>query len=252
MAKKTDTTTTFRIVTLLTTALLLVAAALVYLRGGGDASSSAELVALSQVVPSQARSAVHGEGGAYDELSASVTKLAELRRTAGPTAPGTSAQWQGLMSSASAILTNRDDVDAFHAASAIAAERADAIVQMSDGLLDRSGSTAIMQNFQQRADNARQVAAALSRSPDAAAATAMADDVAYLRAVTNGLAGEDSEFDILPLNAEASETTLLPILSDLAELETQTDIIVASVHQVVGYYRRPSSPLPSSSVLRQT
>jgi len=233
MANKTDTSTTFRIVGILAAVMLLIAAALVYLQGGGG-SSSAELAALSQAVPSQARSAVRGEAGAYDELSASVTRLAELRRSVGPSAAGSSAQWQALMSRASAILSNRVDVEALHVALVVAAERAEAIVQMSDGLLDRAGSTAIMQQFQQRADNARQLAAGLSQSPDAVNATAMAEDVAFLRAVSNGLAGEDSEFDLRPLNDEARETTLVPILSDLTELEAQADIVTASVHQVIG------------------
>ncbi len=233
MANKTDTSTMFRIVGLLAVVALLVAAALLYLQGGGG-SSSAELAALSQAVPSQARSAVRGEAGAYDELAGSVTRLAELRRSAGPSAPGSSAQWQLLMSRASAILTNRDSVEALHGALAIATERADAIVQMSDGLLDRSGSTAIMQEFQQRADNVRQLAGGLSRAPDAADATAIAENVTFLRSVTNGLAGEDSEFDIRPLNDGARETTLLPILSDLSELEAQAEIVTANVHQVIG------------------
>jgi twitching motility protein PilJ len=234
MANKTDTSTTFRIVGVLAAVLLLVAAALVFLKVGGGGSSSAELAALSQAVPSQAGNAVRGAGGAYDELSASVTRLAELRRSAGASAPGSSAQWQALMSRASAILTAREDVEALFAATTVVADRADAIVQMSDGLLDRAGSTAIMQQFQQRADSTRQLATTLAQSPNAADAIAMTDHVAYLRAVANGLSGENSEFDIRPLNDEARETTLLPILSDLAELETQTAAITASVHPVIG------------------
>lgn len=233
MANKTDTSTMFRIVGLLAVVLLLAAAALVYLKGGGG-SSSAELAALSQAVPGQASSAVRGASGAYDELSASVTRLAELRRSAGNSAPGSSADWQTLMSRASTILSSRDDVEALFAATALVAERADSVVQMSDGLLDRSGSTAIMQQFQQRADNLRQLATTMAQTPNSGDATAMVDDVAFLRAVSNGLAGEDSQFDIRPLSGEARETTLVPILGDLAELEAQSEIIAASVHQVNG------------------
>ncbi|MGI9270923.1 MAG: methyl-accepting chemotaxis protein [Woeseiaceae bacterium] len=232
MANKTDTSTIFRIVGMLAAVLLLAAAALVYLKGGGG-SSSAELAALSQAVPSQAASAVRGTSGAYDELSASVTRLAELRRSTGSSAPGSSAEWKALMSAASAILTGREDAEALLAATSIVADRADAVVQMSDGLLDRSGSTAIMQQFQQRADNARQLATTIAQSPNSGDATAMVDDVAFLRAVANGLAGENSQFDIRPLNAEARETTLVPIQSDLAELEAQTEIIVARLPQVI-------------------
>jgi twitching motility protein PilJ len=234
MANKSNTSTTFRIVGLLAIVLLLAAAALVYLQGSGGGSNSAELAALSQGIPNQARNAVRGDNGAYEELSASVTRLAELRRAAGPVTAGSSSEWQALMSHASAILARREDVTAMHAATAGVSEHAEAIVQMSDGLLDRSGSTAVMQQFQQRATNVRQLAATLSRAPQASDATALADDVTFLRGVSNGLAGDDSPFDIRALNAEARETTLLPILSDLAEIETQTAIIVANVPLVIG------------------
>ncbi len=233
MANKKIVSTQFRITALLTTALLLIAASLVYLQGIGGNSSAAELAALSQAVPGYAKSALQGEDGVYDVFAASVTRVAELRRAAGPAAPGSSDQWQSLMSRASIILDKRDVVDALHSAAAGAAERADSIVQMSDGLLDRAGSTAIMQEFQQRADNIRQLALGMSRTPDAANATVMSGDVEYLRSVSNGLAGDDSEWDIRPLNDEARATTLAPILADLTELEAQIEQIRSSVHQVV-------------------
>ena len=44
--------------------------------------------------------------------------------------------------------------------------------------------------------------------------------------------GDDSEWDIRPLNNEARETTLAPILADLTELEAQTEQIKSNVHQV--------------------
>ena len=233
MANKADTSTKFRIVSLLATVFLLVSAGLTYLQQGSG-SSSAELAALSQSVPNLARDSVRGDEGAYDELSAGVTRLAELRRAAGASAPGASADWQSLVSRASAILSSRNDVEAMYEALTVAAQRAEAIVQKSDGLLDSSGSTAIMQQFQQRADNVRQLATSLSQSPDAANATALEDNVAFLRSVSSGLAGEGSQYDIRPLGDAARETTLAPILVDLADLESQSQIISASVHQVAG------------------
>ena len=219
MANKNIVSTQFRITALLATSLLLIAATLVYLQGIGGNSSAAELAALSQAVPGYAKSALRGESGAYGVFAASVTRVAELRRAAGPAAPGSSDQWQSLMSRASIILDKRDVVDALHSAAAGAAERADSIVQMSDGLLDRAGSTAILQEFQQRADNIRQLALGMSRAPDAANATVMADDVEYLRSVSNGLAGDDSKWDIRPLSDAALQSSLAPILSYLTELE---------------------------------
>jgi len=232
MANKTNVSSKFRIVTLVTMVLLTIAAALIYLQGIGGNSSSAELAALSQAVPGYSKSALQGESGAYDVLSASVTRVAELQRAVGPAAPGSSDEWQSLISHASIILDKREIVDAMHGAAAGAAVRADSVVQMSDGLLDRAGSTAIMQEFQQRADNIRQIALGMSLNPDAANAAVMSDDISYLRSVSSGLAGGGSEFDIRPLNSEARETTLTPILEDLTELEAQMEQINSSVHQV--------------------
>ncbi|MDH5305204.1 MAG: methyl-accepting chemotaxis protein, partial [Gammaproteobacteria bacterium] len=233
MAKKYSTSTLFHIVGSLAILLLLVAAALVYL-GGSNGSSAAELAVLSQVVPSQAGNALRGESGAYDELNATITRLAELRRSSGSSAAGSAAAWQALMSRASTIISGRADVEALHSAAGEVAARADGIVQMADNLLNQSGSTAIVQQFQQRANNAQQLALAIGRTPSAADATALAEEVAFLRTVTNALAGETSPLDIRPLNAAARETTLLPIVSDLTELEAQVEIIAGSVHKVIG------------------
>ena len=235
MANKADTSTRFRIVSMLAAVFLLVSAGLVYLQQGSG-TSSAELAALSQSVPKLARDAVHGEDGAYDELSVSVSRLTELRRSAGSLAPGASADWQSLLSRASAILSSRKDVEGMYDALSAAAIRADAIVQMSDGLLDSAGSTAIMQQFQQRADNVRQLATGLAQSPDAAAATAIENHVAFLRSVASGLAGEGSQYDIRPLSGEARASTLTPMLADLTELEAQSQIISANVPQVAALY----------------
>lgn len=233
MAIKADTSTMFRIVSMLAAVFLLLAAGLVYLQQGGG-SSSAELAALSQSVPKLARDAVRGAEGAYDELDAGATRLAELQRSGGTSAQGASADWQSLVSRASAVLTSRDDVEAMYAASTVAAQRADAIVQMSERLLGSSGSTAIMQQFQLRADNVRQLATSMLQSPDAANATAIEDDVAFLRSVASGLAGDGSQYDIRPLGAAAREAILVPILGDLTELEAQSQIISANVRQVAG------------------
>jgi len=233
MANKAQTAATFRIVALLAAVLLLIAAALVYFaKAGGGASP--ELAALSQAVPGQARAAASGEPGAFDELGAGTSRLADLRRSAGGPAPGNSADWQTLTSRSSAILREKDGVEAYYAALADAATRAEAIVQLSDSLLDVSGSTATIQEFQQRANRARQLATELAQSADAVNATALADDVGFLRAVTDALAGEDSELDILPLSDTNFENTLLPIRSELTELELQSEIASGNVQKVAG------------------
>jgi twitching motility protein PilJ len=232
MANKAKTAATFRIVALLATVFLLVAAALVYLEKGGGAAS-AELAALSQSVPSLAQDALSGEPGAFDDLGTAVSKLAQLRRSAGGSIAGRSADWQTLVSRSSAILSAKDDVEAYYAALTVAAKRGDAIVQMSEGLIDASGSTAIMQQFQQRADRIRQNATGLTQTTDAGTATALADDVAYLRSVVGALAGEDSQLDVRALGASDAESILLPIQTDLTDLESQSATISTNVHKVV-------------------
>ncbi len=233
MANKTDTSTKFRIVSMLAAVFLLLAAALVYLQQGGG-SSSAELAGLSQSVPSLARGAVRGEDGAYDKLNDGIARLEELRRAAGTSAPGASADWQTLVSRASAVLSSRGEVEAMLGASTVAATRADAILQMSEGLLDVSGATPIIQQFQQRSYNVSQLANGLAYSPDAASATAIAADVAFLKSVADGLAGGDSQLDIRPLNTAARNNTLNPILTELMDLELQSGIISSNVNQVAG------------------
>src|SRR5210317_244837 len=144
MANKTDNASTFKLVAGLAALMLLVAGALVYLQAldGGDASAP-ELAALSQAIPSQAARALDGEAGAFDQLDASIRKVAALRRGV---SLGRSADWQQLESQASAMLAKRQEVEAVSAAAEQAVTDATAILEGSNGLLDRSGATAIMQD----------------------------------------------------------------------------------------------------------
>lgn len=232
MANKTNASTTFRLVGVLAAVLLLVAAVLIYLRGSGGNASGAELAALSQSVPALGMAAAGGDADAFEQLGSSVSRLAQLRRSAGASVPGSSDAWEALVSGASTILGARDDVEALHAAATDTASRADAIVQAADELYDRSGSTAVMQQFQQRADRARQTATMLGQAPSAAAAAALSDDVTFLREVSNGLAGEASQFDIRPLSNDLRDSMLMPIIAELTEIEKQVETISKSVHQV--------------------
>jgi len=246
MANNTDNASTFKIVAGLAALLLLVAAALVYLQAteGGN-SSAPELAALSQAIPSQAAAALDGAEGAFDRLDASVRKIAALRRGA---SMGRSADWQQLESQASAILAKREAVEAASSAAAQAGADAAAILEGSNGLLDRSGSTAIIQEFQRRADSINQAAAALPSGGEGLA-SAIAEDVAYLRNVANGLSGEASDLDIMPLNAEGREAVLVPLLGSLTSLEEQSANLGASVGQVSDLAATQSQLAASASKL---
>ena len=231
MATKTDNASTFKIVAGLTAVLLIAAAGLIYLQSGSDGSSSgSELAALSQAIPSQAARALDGEAGAFDQLDASIKKVASLRRGG---APGRSADWQQLESQASAILARRSDVEAVNTAAKQLLADATAVLGGSNELLDRSGATALIQEFQQRADQIRQTAAALPDGGDSAA-NLIAENVAFLRNVVNGLNGDNSDLDIRPLDNQGRETVLASMLPVVASLEAQSASLGASIGPIGG------------------
>lgn len=231
MANTAKTATTFRILALLAIVLLLIAAALVYL-GKSDGGSSAGLAALSQSMPSLAHAAARGEPGAFDELATGVDQLTELRRSAGGAAPGSAADWQRLNAGAEAVLDARDDIEAYNSALAGVVERASAILQASDRLLDASGATGLIQEFQQRADRVGQAATRLSQASDAADTTTMTNDVAFLRSVVAALAGEQSQLDIRPLGNADRDSILAPIQDDLIALEAHAGVVAKTLPAV--------------------
>ena len=249
MANKTDNASTFKLVAGLAALMLLVAGALVYLQAldGGDASAS-ELAALSQAIPSQAARALDGEAGAFDQLDASIRKVASLRRGV---SLGRSADWQQLESQASAMLAKRQEVEAVSTAAGQAVTDATAILEGSNGLLDRSGATAIMQEFQQRADRIRQTTTALPAGGETAA-SAISEDVAFLRNVANGLAGGASNLDLRPLNAAGQESLLEPLLGSIDSLEDQSATISANLSQVNELVATQSQLVASANQLLET
>jgi twitching motility protein PilJ len=231
MAKKTDNASTFKIVAGLTAFSLIAAAGLIYLQAGsGSNSNGSELAALSQAIPAQAASALHGEDGAFDKLDSSIKRVASLRRSG---APGKSSDWQELESQASAVLAKRSAVEAVNTAKTQLGEDASAVLDGSNELLDRSGATATIQEFQQRADRIRRVAPTLPAGGDNTA-NGISADVAFLRSVVNGLNGDDSELDIRPLDAAGRETAIVPLLGLIANLEQQSAALGANIGQLSG------------------
>jgi twitching motility protein PilJ len=231
MATQTDNASTFKIVAGLTAVLLIIAGALVYLQANtGSDSSSSELAALSQAIPAQAAAALDGEEGAFDKLDSSIKRVASLRRGG---APGSSSDWQQLESQASAILAKRSAVEAVQLAATQLGRDATAILDGSNELLDRSGATAAIQEFQQRADRIRRAAARLPAGGDTTA-NGVSADVAFLRSVINGLNGEASELDIRPLDDAGKEAAIVPLLGPIASLEEQSAALGANIGQLGG------------------
>ena len=235
MANKTDISTIFRIVGAATVVTLLAAAALTYFQGGGGSGQAAELAALSQSIPSQASRAMAGEEGGFDKLEASLQRLAQLRHSAGASVSGSSSQWQQLESRAAAIVAKRAAVEALAGAGGVLETSTAAVLELSNEMLDRSGSTAIIQDFQQRVARIGRAAPGLTTNPDAATVAAgIASDVVFLRTVADALAGETTELDVRALNDEGKEVVLVPLISLLTELEAQVDRIGSSVGEVNG------------------
>jgi twitching motility protein PilJ len=229
MAKKTDTTTLFRIVALLTALALLAAAGLVYLQPSGGGAASAELAALSQALPLRSANALAGRDGAFDALERDLGRMAELRRASG--APGSAADWQRLESRASAILGRRAAIEA-----ATGIRRAgNDIVKLAEELLTRSGSTAVMQEAQQRASDIASAASGLRGSADVDTALATIDGhIEFLRSVSGALAGESSALDVAPLDADGQAAVVEPLTALIADLEGYINTVRSNTGQLAG------------------
>jgi len=235
MARDTNIANLFRSVAAATALLLIAAAALIWMQGSGSPSGTAELAGLSQAIPAQADAAIHGADGAFAKLDTSVKRLSGLRADAGAALPGSSAQWQRLESGAATVLGKRADVEVLAQAGGKIAAEAKAILGLSDALLDRAGSSAVMQEFQRRADRIRSSVADIAAQPDPpAAASAVAEDAGFLRSVVNALGGQKSDLDVRPLGSADREAVLVPIQSHLTELEAQLERVKGSAGQVGG------------------
>jgi twitching motility protein PilJ len=228
MAKKTDTTTQFRSVALFSLLLLLIAAGLFYLQSQGG-GSGAELAALSQALPQKTANAIAGREGAFEELQRSVNRLAAQRRGGG--VPGSTADWQQLESAASNVLTRRDALEALGGINGSTT----AILEHSNELLTRSGSTAVIQEFQRRARDISEAAGGLARNPDPAAAIlSMAQDGAYLRNVHRALSGEATTLDVVPLDGDGRTAVLEPLGGHLDNLESRLATLGDNADQLSG------------------
>jgi twitching motility protein PilJ len=229
MAKKTDTTNLFRVLALVAALVLLVAAGLVYMQPSGGGAAQAELAALSQAIPVRTANALAGRDGAFDTLERDLGRMAELRRTSG--APGDAADWQQLESRASAIVGKRTAIEA----SSGMRRTATNIVKLSDEVLARSGSTAVIQEMQQRANDIAGAALALRGNADAnAILDSISRNAEYLRSVSDALAGEASALDVVALDAEGQAAVVEPLAALIADLESQIGTLRTNVGQLAG------------------
>ena len=212
------TSKTFTIFASILALLLLVAAGIIYLQAGGGGGNSS-LAALSQSMPRHAASAIGGNTRAFQQLDSDIQQLATITAS-GDALPGSAAQWQALDQAAKGVLAQRADVEAITGAAAFADEHIPALLVASDELLDRSGSTATIQQFQQRATRLRQSIAAFANG-NAGAAEAITTDLSFLREVTDALGGGNTNLDVVALDGAAREVALVPVTDELTEIETR-------------------------------
>jgi twitching motility protein PilJ len=233
MASHTDKSSLYTVLAAALAIVLVLTAGISYLQAGNNGSRGSDgnapaMAALSQAIPLHARAALRGEQAGFENLQADLARLAGLRGAA--SLPGGNA-WQNLEAKANAILAKKGDIEAVTGAARQVNERMPRLLTASDVLLEQSGAVVVIQEFQRRGAAVQAALGNLASSAvagNAGAAQAIAGDVAYLRSVTNALSGQTSTLDVVPLNAATREAALVPVISELMEIETQVAAAVAA------------------------
>ncbi|MDH3441831.1 MAG: methyl-accepting chemotaxis protein, partial [Gammaproteobacteria bacterium] len=225
MSSNPDKSAAFTVLAAALAVSLLAAAGILYLNsmsGGGAANgSSAALAAISQSIPRHAVLALNGDEDAFNRLQSDVDRLDQLGTGA---APGGRDSWDGLMQSAASVLGERESVETITGAARLASERIPLLLDAADEVMNQSGSTGEIQEFQRRAVSLEANLGSLARSAasgNPGVAQVVASDMAYLRAMTDALSGESTGLDVAPLDAASRENILVPVISDLADIEPQ-------------------------------
>ena len=242
MARTTNKSSTFTILASLLAVSLLAVAGVMYLQptaGGGDDGPAPALAAISQAMPLHAANAVHGDPGGFDQLADDVKRLSGLRRSGSSLGlPGGAGPWGDLDQHATAILAKRAEVIAITDAAASVEEHMPRMLAASDELLSRSGSTAVIQEFQRRSVGLQTAVAGLAANAAAANAMAIAQsiavDMAYLRMVTDALGGSATNLDVAALDDATREVALVPVISELMDMEALVQAGVAAATNLDG------------------
>jgi twitching motility protein PilJ len=226
MAKKIEHSSAFTLLALTTAIVLLGAAVVLYLQsdsGVEGESPTHELAALSQAVPLHAANAVAGDERAFARLESSLSRLTALKEGMSEL-PGGAEQWRNLEQHARAILANRSDIEEIIQAATYVDEHMPKMLEASSALLDVTGATEIVQEFQARAANLHQSLGQLLLVSDSRTlAAAMGDDMYFLKQVTDALGGAETELDVVSLDPATRDAVLVPVVSELIEIETRVE-----------------------------
>jgi hypothetical protein len=226
MVNSTDKTSAFTLLAVLTALILAAACVVLYFQWSASSAASQSVTgsaALSQALALHATGALGGDPEDFARLEDDVMRLADLRQSAGDGAlPGSAGAWANLEQQARGILASRGDTESISAAADEVAERIPELLSSSDTLFELTGSSADIEEFQQRAIRLRQSLNGLSQNPDPqTAAAAISADLDYLRQVSNALSGEETELDIAALPAADRDTALAPLVAALADVGRQ-------------------------------
>ena len=144
---------------------------------------------------------------------------------------GTSSSNLGqLEAQATQVLEGQAVVEELEAAADKTGAAVDRILEISDPLLDVSGATAIIQEFQQRAARIAQSAPGIAANPDAVdVASMMAEDAAFLRSVVSALAGDETDLDIRALAGSGQQSVVAPLSEQIDSLDEAVSRIGESV-----------------------
>ncbi len=236
MAQKTDKSPVFIILAALLGLCVLGTGALLYSNSGDSTASGearASLAAMSQAIPMHAMAAAGGDLDSFPRLEDDVRRLNALRSNYPlPGIPGGAGAWDELTHHAEAIVAKRGAVEAVVSASTFVSERMPRLLELSDDLLDVSGNTAAIQEFQKRGAEVQNLLALLaanaaSRDVETIAAS-IATNMTYLRMVTDALSGANTNLDIAALDAATRELALVPIISELMDIESRVEPAVAA------------------------
>ncbi len=217
--------------------LIIAAAALMYMqssKSGGATAPQLTLSALSQGIPLHAGNALAGKANGFERLEAD---LNQLRSSRGSTAalPGGRRNWDQLEQSADAIVRRREPIEAVVTAANFVDQNMPGLLIASDVLLNVSGATAIIQQFQQRGGDLQHALGNLLEADDPlTASTDVAAHVAFLRQVTDALSGAESDLDVVALSAAVRDATLAPLADDLAQIEAQVNAALSAIGDLDG------------------
>lgn len=251
MADKSQNSSTFRSLALVVVLLLLSAAGLSWKQGQQAAASDpgvAQLAALSQAIPLHAIRVQSGDPAAIGALQDAARDLDTVRASVTP--PGPRASWDALSAQAASIVARSEALQAVSAAAATIRERTPDLQMAAEGLLDVSGATTQIQDFQRRAATLADNVAQLTQSPNAArAADAITADVAALRRLADALGGAETPLDVSALAPADRDSALAPLNAALTDIEASAAKATANASAVAGLHNDVRSLVTSADTL---